>query len=66
MNMGKMIAKVRYYEWRDRQTPNENGELDHYAEEDADRRKALNITDEDDREWAALRQRDIDFMSHGV
>ena len=36
MNMGKMIAKVRYYEWRDRLTPNENGELDHYAEEDAE------------------------------
>ncbi len=61
MSMGKMIAKIRYFEWRDNLTPDENGCLDQYVDEDNERRVKLGITDADEKEWSALKAKEIQF-----
>lgn len=40
-----------YFEWRERLTPTEFGDLDQYVEEDFDRRAKYNITEADDEHW---------------
>jgi hypothetical protein len=53
--------KTKYFQWRDSWTPTEHGDLDQYYDEDRERREALGITDEDEREWQNLKAKDVDF-----
>lgn len=55
----KWQLKVKnYFQWRESLTPNENGDLDHYVDDDRQRREQYGITEADEVRWEASKYPD--------